>query len=215
MPRPLSKEEIVEIAKETASSIIKEELVKRNLLHLYDDLSHEHNLSRRTHRKNLAQYVAWENILDVPKECFRCYLGADQENIADDTSTTLQFSNAYINYDSEGKGLAGYGYIVSVAGIYRAFLNVYWKNCIADKIYGASIFRNSTRMGQDIAHTSAGTAHVINQVYDEFHCNVGDVIYGKVKHISGAATPDVNGGSRDETYMVIRRVRPKLITEEL
>jgi len=215
MPRPLSREEIVEIVRGEVPAMIASALEDANLGTLYESLMREHNLPARSHRKGLAQYVAWENIVGVPKECFRCYLTADQDNIADNTVTTIQFTPSGINYDSEGKGLAGYGYVVSVAGIYSVKLNVNWNDVVADKIYACYIYRNSTKMGGGASHTSSGTAQTSCRTTDEFHCDEGDIIYGKAQHVSGAATPDISGGSRDETYMVIRRVRPKLITEEL
>ena len=134
---------------------------------------------------------------------WKAYLSATQTNIANVTTTTIEFDS--LDFDCEGGGIDSFGYTCPERGIYLVCLDVLWGSLIAGNRYDGRIYRNGTIMTYGIRH-SGHTGRVSGGGTVLVPVDRNDVIYGKVYHDDGSANPDIIGGSITDTTMDIHLI---------
>jgi len=135
----------------------------------------------------------------------RAYLSANQENLVDQAYTKVLLNAE--NYDvSADFDTANSRFVAPVTGYYQVNALVSWvsSSVIADKTYMSLIYVNGAEYSRAYNHSSLASI---------LGCPISDVVYAQAgqyielyaRHVAGANTPDVLGGS-NYTYMSVHKL---------
>ena len=128
----------------------------------------------------------------------RAYLAADQTDIADTTWTKVLLDTE--NFDS-GSHFASNKFTATQPGYYQVCGQVRWINTVADKKYYGAVYKNGESIAE-VAMQSSIVGGLSCPIADTIYLADADYLELYAYHDSGAATPDIDGGSR-RTYLSV------------
>lgn len=141
--------------------------------------------------KIVSSLPAWSN------PClymFSAYLAGAQNNLADNTATTVMAETENFDIGSV-YNVATYTFTAPVAGYYYLHGIVRYLNLIASKLYSARLYKNGNTV---IAHGISGNSVNVGSMSAETACvcflNLGDTVVLQAIANCGAATVDLQPG---------------------
>jgi len=134
----------------------------------------------------------------------RVYLSADQLNFTSGAWTTIQLNTE--DYDIGANfDVSLYKFIVPVTGYYDIMGQVFWGSVIADKRYGAGVFKGVTHIAGGLTHASHAD-NITVSCRDIIYLTAGDELYLKGYNDSGVNTCGVISGPYCSTFLTVRLI---------
>lgn len=142
----------------------------------------------------------WEDATG-PHQCARAYLSSNQLNLTNSTWTKIQLDTENYDPDSLFDNATNYRFTAEVDGYYQCNAGVGFTSVVADKVYGAAIYKNGSAYAKGLTH-SASTSVVYATVADLIYLEANDYVELYGLHIAGVSTVDVIG-TTDVTWMSV------------
>lgn len=131
----------------------------------------------------------------------RAYLSANQLNLVSGSWTKLLLNSEDYDVGSDFDAVTNNRFDVLVTGYYLIETGIGFLNLIANKIYGASIYKNGTSIKKVIISTAVTTGHTI-QLGDMPYLTATDYIELYAYSLAGVNTVGINA-AKDYTHLTI------------
>jgi hypothetical protein len=134
----------------------------------------------------------------------RAYLSADQLDLPSGAWTTINLNTE--DYDIGGNfNPALYKFVVPLTGWYDIVGQVFFSSVVADKRYGAGVFKGAVQIIGKLEHAShVASFHAL--CHDVIYLTAADELYLKAYDDAGVNTVDVFSGQYGATFLTIRLV---------